>query len=482
MVVGLRDPLCQIACARAAFVAAAGLAGALGGCAGPAVAQEGGAPAPPSATAGIPGDAAAEAADAGPTAAVEITGREVAPQRPRPAPAEAPVAVCSFTEPVCVHAGAGAAPGAVAAVLAYAEGASRAFAALGLPRPLPDLELGGGPAFDVYLVDGAEPVTSIDLGAFAGRFDRASAFAVLPPPPARHGCEVRAAVARALAEGIVLGLDAGAEQGAIGIASTYLAALAAPCAPVELAAVDELQRRPEREITGGAPGAADGAFLFAQHLDETYGTGRPGRVITGLLAVAAQRTPPGSLRWQNEPDVFDALRDSLRPRGATMGDLLLDFGVSRAFVGSRSDGAHLGDVARFGDAGRVRFEWAIPFGSLPRRLAPLRPISSTGMTYLWLDLSGSPAGAELTFVADWELPVMFRWALVKVDRAGAEAGRVDVAGIFGATHAERTVVGLEGLAGLLVVGVNVGDIDRQYPFDPDDAPFEPHGYTVTLAP
>ena len=34
--------------------------------------------------------------------------------------------------------------------------------------------------------------------------------------------------------------------------------------------------------------------------------------------------------------------------------------------GSRSDGMHMTGTERFGDFGRVRFEWAIPFTSLPR--------------------------------------------------------------------------------------------------------------------
>ena len=110
-----------------------------------------------------------------------------------------------------------------------------------------------------------------------------------------------------------------------------------------------------------------------------------------------------------------------------------------------------------------------------------RAVEPTGATYLWLDLEGAPKGAELTFVADWELPSVFRWALVKVDRTGGEAGRVAVAGVFGSSHAERTVVGIDDLAGILIVGVNAGSMDRSRPFDPDDAPFMPHAYTVTLA-
>jgi hypothetical protein len=180
----------------------------------------------------------------------------------------------------------------------------------------------------------------------------------------------------------------------------------------------------------------------------------------------------------NEPDVFDALRSTLKDRGGSLDNLLLDFAVARAFTGSRSDGAHLAGTEPFGAFGRVRFEWAVPFATLPRRLAPEQPVEPTGATFLWLDLVGAPKGAELTFVAEWELGCVFRWSLVKVDREGAEAGRIDVAGIYGATRAERTVV-VDDLAGLLVVGVNAGSLDRSQPFDPDVAT-APSGYLVTL--
>ena len=49
-----------------------------------------------------------------------------------------------------------------------------------------------------------------------------------------------------------------------------------------------------------------------------------------------------------------------------------------------------------------------------------------------------------------------------------------------ATLAERTVLGLDGRAGVLVVGVNAGSMDRGRPFDPDEAPFMPRSYPVTL--
>jgi hypothetical protein len=41
------------------------------------------------------------------------------------------------------------------------------------------------------------------------------------------------------------------------------------------------------------------------------------------------------------------------------------------------------------------------------------------------------------------------------------------------------VVDVDRVASVLLVGVNVGD--PLYPFDPDDAVWEPHGWTLTLA-
>ncbi|WP_437634779.1 hypothetical protein [Sorangium sp. So ce854] len=477
------------------------LIAALGGALAAAACAPDAPPGPPSSAASAQDDAppddagAPDAAppDAGaPDADPPADGRPVVSPVQRPDARDAPQRACSFTLPVCAHAPADVPGAAVLEGLAHLEAAMRAYDALGLPRPLPDGERGGGPSYDLYLERGPRrgPLrVGHDMRAPGERFDTASAFAVAAAPaPGRGGCASASDAAYALAHAVAARLDAGAEEGALAMAASYLAAVAAPCPAEELAAVDAFQRAPERALTGAALGALDGALLFPWYLDDAYGTGTPAQVATSLLAIAAQPTPAGAARFRGEPDVFDALRASLRARGKDLGDLLLDFAVARAFLGSRSDGAHLSDAARFGDFGRVRFEWSLPYATLPRRVAPLRPIEPTGATYLWLDLAAEGAAgaadlaaAEITFVADWELPALFRWAIVKVDRQGAEAGRVEVAGIFGSSRAQRTVVGLDGLAGLLIVGVNAGSMIRSRPFDPDDAPFMPHGYAVWLS-
>jgi hypothetical protein len=443
-----------------------------------------------------PDNPATRAAAESAPAAAPLQSAQPAPGRPvvsplaRPDQAAAPVRACSFALPICVHAPASVPGAALLDSLASAERAMRAYDALGLPRPLPDGARGGDPAYDLYLEPGPRrgpAKLGHDLRDPAALFDTASAFAVIAAPAAAGagGCATASDAAYALAYAAAVRLDAAVEEGALAMEASYLASLAAPCAAEELEAIDAFQRAPERAITGGAAGALDGALLFPWYLDDVYGTGAPGQVMMSLLAIATQATPSGSPRYLEEPDAFDALRESLQLRGSSFDDMLLDFAVARAFVGSRSDGAHLSDVERFGDSGRVRFEWSLPYVSLPRRVAPLRPIEPTGATYLWLDLSAGPdrdtPPAEVTFVADWELPALFRWALVKVDKQGAEAGRIEVAGIFGSSHAQRTVVDLGGLAGVLIVGVNAGSMIRNQPFDPDEAPFMPHSYTVWLS-
>jgi hypothetical protein len=413
------------------------------------------------------------------------TGREVAPTRARPEAREAPVVACSFRAPVCVHAAESTKPAATLWALRHAERALGVLRALGLPEPLADQGLGGGPDFDIYLVVGAPGLTTTtDLLPQGGGLDRQSAFAVMPPPKSPDACEAQADITRAIATAAALGLDAGAEASLLSMVASYVAATVATttgCDLVELAAVDDFQRAPWRALTSGAPGRPDGALLFPWFLDDAYGRGAPGAVITALLAISAQRTKPGAFAWDNEPDLFDALRATMKDRGFTLDELLLDFSVARAFVGDRSDEAHLRGAGSLGVFGRVRFEWTVPLASLPRRLAPSAPIDPTGATYLWVDAAGGKLSDELTFIADWELPALFRWALIKVDLSGAEVGRVSVAGVYGDSHTERTVVGLEGLAGVLIVGVNAGSVDRAHPFDPDEMPLAPHGYTVTLA-
>jgi hypothetical protein len=399
------------------------------------------------------------------------------------------VATCSFRHPVCVHARRGVAPDVVLGTLTALERASSSLVdTVGLPRPLADGRAGGSPAFDLYLVprgapelDGAPVATARD-DPEPGPLDRASAFALLrEDTPA--GCVRLNLVARALASASAWGIDAGEAPAFRESSAAYLAELVAPCGTVTSELVDEFQSHPERAlVTPGSSGPAAG-MAFAWYLDATLGSGAPGIVPAALGAVSGQRTPPGSFRWHNEPDLYDALRATLKARTppSSIGDLWTEFAVARLFMGSRDDGVHFPETAFTGNAGRIRFDWSVPYASLPRRLSPERPIDPSGATYVWIDLRGAPKQARLMFRIEWEAPVPFRWALVRVASDGTEASRVLVTPQQKATFTEKNLDALDGLAGVAVVGVNVGDLALDDPFDPDHAPYEPHSYVLTVA-
>lgn len=389
--------------------------------------------------------------------------------------------VCSFREPVCLHAEADVPPSELGPALEDLERARRSLRALGLPPPLLDGNLGGGPAFDVYWLDRNAPEASIHPERDElriGERDRASAFAILKGRP--EGCARRNLFARALASAVGFRFDAAESPAIRESRAAYFAEVVAPCDAITRPLVDEFQRHPERAIFSDTAPAS--GLLFPWFLDTTLGTGWPARLPFALTAISQQSTPPGSFTFRDEPDFFDALRASLATRNPPrkVSDLLLDFAVARAFVGDRDDGQHLPETRWLGTEGRVRFEWAVSFASLPRTLAPAFPIEPTGSSYLWVDLEGAPIGARVTFRATWEPPVSFRWAIVRVRKDGTEASRIVVPGVDGATEAVQVVEEIDGLAGLLIVGTNAGDIGLDRPFDPDEVPAEPHGYTITL--
>jgi hypothetical protein len=208
----------------------------------------------------------------------------------------------------------------------------------------------------------------------------------------------------------------------------------------------------------------------------------PGGLVSASWALHPTMTPLGKARWYSEPDTFDVLRTTFKgamSTGGTVHDLWLDFGVARAFLGSADDGIHLPELRSLGDAARVPIDWDIPWPARPRRLAARTPVHPTGAGYLVIHHDGARPGARLRVEVEWEEHALFRWALVKLDAGGRELGRVVIPTTERATQAQMTLVDLDGVDRIMLVGVNVGD--PAYGFDPDDEVWEPHGWIVTLA-
>jgi hypothetical protein len=393
----------------------------------------------------------------------------------------ATLVACSFDEAVCVHALSGAPARAVTSAFAAAERALAGLRALDLPAPLPDGKLGGSPALDLYVAAGpGGGAARRDPESYRVGLDRTSAHAVVLAS-SDPDCRLDSDVARSVSQAALYGLDAGLGDAILGMHASYLASLLAPCGPLELAAVDRFQRAPERALASSGRHEFAGESLFPWFLDDAFGAGRIAVVMTSLIAAGAQHTPHSAGPWRDEPDVFDVLGRILPERDLTLGDLLLDFAVARAFVGDRSDGAHLLGSERYGSLGRVRFEWAIEQRSLPRRLAPQLPVEATGATYVWLSLDENPSArpARLLISARSEESFVFQWAAVRVDAEGRELGRVGRGGVWGRDRIDLTVESLHDAAGLLIVGTNLGGDDRSVPYDPD-APPGAAGYELSI--
>jgi len=393
---------------------------------------------------------------------------------------------CSMRLPLCVHAAGGTPGRAVLDVLGAAEHAWETLAgALGLPPPDVDPEQ---LSYPVYLLEGA-PVpgeTRVTARDVRSRIDRARSLTILDAGAARAGgCALQALVAREMARAFVMRAAPATAERVAHAQTTYLAQLIVPCA-VGLGgpAAQAFQSRPELAVCGSDPTNGrfvDGAALFWGRIDWAYGRG-PGSIVTASWALAPTTTEVGAQRWHDEPDAFDVLRVSFKgalSTGSTIHDLLLDTAIARAFMGSAEDGLHAPETRTLGDSARVTMDWDIPWPRQAKRLAPRAPVEPSGSSYLVIHRAGAAPGARLRVEIAWEEHALFRWAFVKLDASGRELGRVVIPTRERATEAQMTLVDMDAVDRVMLVGVNVGD--PAYRFDPDDETWEPHGWLVTIA-
>jgi hypothetical protein len=396
---------------------------------------------------------------------------------PRPASTERPA--CSLRAPVCVHVAAGGvSPALVHEYLAALELAhGQLVVALALPAPLPDHGLGATTALDLYLhADAGEDLEVLRDPALGAR-DRVSAHC----RARARASGARRQAALCVAEASLLGLDAAEGDGVRrSVAVMLWRLLGAPSAD-DAVALDDFQANPQLSpLTRERARTSDGASLLVEYIDRQLGSGSPGLLPASIFSIGGGETPRDGARWHNEPDFADVLRQAF-PSPEAFSDFALNFAVARAFIGSRDDGRRWPELLWSGDAGRVRFDWSVPSSTLPRRVAPLRPIEPLGAAYLWIDLDRVALNAALGFRAEWEAPVIFRFSVLALDSNGQLLQRYDLPYIENATQVERSIVDYQGADALLVVGTNLGGVDLAHPFDPDHEPWEPHGFTVYLA-
>jgi len=411
-----------------------------------------------------------------------LTGPLIVPERGRPALRSDHPALCSEVHSLCVHAPDSRLSHQIAPVLEELDAAAiRLGRVMNWPTPLPDGNRGGSPAFDVYL-DPRErgwlsvlPDTPTDL-EFS---DRASSFARMDPR--LSGCQRRAALAEAFARAGLFGIDAGANHALAAASATYAASVVEACDGAFLSAIDEYQSQPWAAASQQEVASGRGAMLLPWFLQSTYGIDGSLDLLHALWGHGAQLTAAGTRRWVNDPDFIDVLRSFQKDRGAPFTDLMLEYAVSRAFMGDRDDGIHMQGTSWLGRAGRVRFENRIAWSSLPFWVRPQRPIEPTGAIYVWIDLKDVPAEGSLGVRAEWDTPAVFRFAALRIGSDGQEIGKLAPPTQERASSVEFNVEHLEGASALLLVGVNAGALAGEFQFDPDEMPPEPAGCMITLA-
>jgi hypothetical protein len=397
--------------------------------------------------------------------------------RGRPNDKRVPVAVtsCAHDFPVCVHGETSEIRHAALALLA--EAYRRWNYVLAMPAPSSDGSLGGGPELDLYL-DPTASELAVHLDAPSLRASRTSAWCTI----SSERLSERIA-ARCIAEASACGIDPGMGPSMRRGWASYLIDAAYLPDGETLRAIDDAQRQPFQPLLAREPrSSSEASSAFWRFVDLTWGGDSRGKLPLALAHVANAGAPLNVVHpeWLHSPDELDVLRHAFGRQANQASLLWADWAASRAFWGARANGAHASPFRYSGDAGRVAFDWSLTYSSLPRHLAGPNPLHPMGAAYIWVELDSVPLQATLAFRAEWEEPVPFRWVIVAVDEQGVEMSRWNLPYVEKATSAETTLVNFEAAAGLVIIGTNLGAVDVSHPFDVDQEPWEPHGYSVYL--
>jgi hypothetical protein len=406
------------------------------------------------------------------------TGTELPALRARP---RVTASRCSFTRPVCAHATSTAAEPLLGDALSALERAyERSVLSLGLPAPLGDDDLGGSDALDWYLSAAPAELTLSQEALLPGRMDAAPVFC---EGGATRGVLLERQAALCVGEALASSLDAGESPDARHAFALETWWISGEKTSLDVQAVDDAQRHPELALAFDEQGgsAVGRLALLLEMLETTRSAASPGVLSTSLISAAASRTPPGAARFENEPDVFDVLRHSVEEELPRYADLMVDFALRRALAGDRDDGTRLPSLGFAGAFARPKFDWVIPFSTLPRRVLSGVPLAPSGAELIWIELDDAPMGTSVGFRAEWEAPVSFQWRILLVDRDGRDVRRIDVPFQERGTKVDARVTRLDGAKAIIIAGVNIGGVDLAYPFDPDIQPFEPAACTVYLA-
>lgn len=212
--------------------------------------------------------------------------------------------------------------------------------------------------------------------------------------------------------------------------------------------------------------------LFFSYLEERAENPRPAEVPAFLLALAATKTPAGSLRYESEPDVVDVVRRSLHEERSAYARFF--DGYARALLALGSSDF----LPEIGEPLRPRYAWDIEGASLPRNLVLPRGIEPSGSAYVRVRLAPALRDKTLVFKASCEAPIRTIWSVVLDDDQGKQLRTIELPFVeSSSSHAERIELD-ERTAAATLVGTNLDWVDLAHPFDPDHGPHEAHVCTV----
>ncbi len=203
---------------------------------------------------------------------------------------------------------------------------------------------------------------------------------------------------------------------------------------------------------------------FYEWLDERASDGRL-RAPHSFLALSPTSTPEANDRWNDDPDLFDVLRESTRGlfgTGTVLGSTLLRYA---------EHGVETGTLAA---------TWAIPFPTAPRRLLG-DPLRVGGAGVISIDAPSPLDGGRpptLRVEANWESPAEMQVSALVETKEGS-FHRVEIAGMSRAMNAQGTVVETANAKRIHIVVAYTGE--WYAPLDPD-LEFSDRGYAVSLAP
>jgi hypothetical protein len=349
-----------------------------------------------------------------------------APERV-PRPSVRGVTFDSLELPVRVHAPASKARRGARA-LAALEQAYVAWRGFGWPLPVPDADLGGSPAFDLYLLPGAAVASDarVDQERAVSDFDAALTYATVSAE--RSGAQLTACVHSAFAQATARALEP-AESASLVHATGEYCAYRETGEPGCDDSFVHGQNAPEHSMLGSDLAAAGSGGMFLAMLSERHAAGS-GDFVRALWELARQRSKGlvADDRLRGSPDVWEVLARVLETTEEHWPEEVAEFAAARFFAGEPSRRA----AAAYRVFAELPSDAAVPLladldrASLPRhvRTAAEGGIEALGSSYVRVRVDACTTGAcELRVWLRGELGPKWSLTALRLGADGREIGR-----------------------------------------------------------